>query len=1036
MRSNLVKPDKRKENILPQGAILKNSYVIDSVIGSGTFGITYLGFDKYLGRKVAIKEYYLSVCVTRDIKVSNDIIVIDNEDLFAERKEKFLEEARAISSIKSHENIVSIFDYFEENNTAYMVMDCIEGKTLRDYVKEKEKLTFDETYSIILSLAKSLKNIHSHDFIHRDIKPDNIMITNDGKPVLLDFGSAKDYTEENDGSTKLPYSLNYAAKEQHAVFAPRGPWTDVYGLCAVMFYCLTGKNPTDVDDREYEDNPDRELLNELEQFAADNSVPLHQILVKGMAIEIEERYQNMDELIADLLDCTKKKTVINRVTSSFKKSVASKNKKVQGISKKKGIILCVALMSLIAILTSAVVIMLKNNRHIDIKNLGDGQVVYLTALEDKTEEEIEEAYKIIKNRLDIICKDKKYVMNIKENKAELYIPFEVFGELDPIKVLKYYILRPAKIYFVYDFFHDIELTEEDIESIEYSSDSIMFYLSDNISSEIAKANKEWLELEQRSDGSEIKYTYIEKEEDYDIVPDADNDESKDLYIYFDYDLLVDDTIGYDTLHYLVSSVSEDGKCITVSKDIFNQFNKVCLETDVKASGELIKDIVKYDLLNKHFENTFDFDANMPAAWERKEEITDARIQFGRNQKNPEFFPENEIKAADILYKYDEYAEEKPNESEWMDAREWIVEILDQTGLDYAVGKLSYDDCSIVVRMPMELTGQCYYNLFDQGILYYKLPLAPYRFNDFNRIFSEREQFPSDAIDSDGMEYRDGKVYIKIKNVNELEVEYSKELYEEMLDALAEKDCSNNISLKLNDEGHNYLLGSFDNKNNLIILEKSSLAEDGSIPEIFSIYAKLYNILLNDDYGYLRLFSLKNVYPYNTDIDSLLSNDDFGLRDRRRPEIEAEITEKFANVIGIEPEVRVSDYGHCVIELTQGINDDYATNVYRLLKNTADIFDNNIEYLFDSGGGFLDIVLRDFEGCNKARLGYSIHNGKEDIDIIYWDYLLDDDERIILQEQFLKLKELFENDERFADFTVKIKKYDISGIRKNSVVYKD
>ena len=163
-----------------------------------------------------------------------------------------MKEAKTLAKFNTEDDVVNVIDFFEENGTAYIVMEFVDGETLSDIVAQKGKLTPDETLALLLPVMDSLKKVHAQGLIHRDISPDNIMVTN-GKVKLLDFGAARSMQAESNKSLSVMLKPGYAPEEQYRSKGEQGPWTDVYALCATMYKCVTGTTPDDATQRVYDD---------------------------------------------------------------------------------------------------------------------------------------------------------------------------------------------------------------------------------------------------------------------------------------------------------------------------------------------------------------------------------------------------------------------------------------------------------------------------------------------------------------------------------------------------------------------------------------------------------------------------------------------------------------------------------------------------------------------------------------------------------------------------------------------------------------
>lgn len=274
-------------------------YVIQKVLGQGGFGITYLGIDKLYGNKVAIKEYYPQKIAMRKAQYEDVVTVtsIEEKNNYNKGKKRFLDEAQVMARFNKNEGIVKILDFFEANNTAYIVMEYLEGITLKQYLGKYGVIQFRNLIEMMLPLREALIEIHSQGLIHRDISPDNIMVQHNGKLKLMDFGAARDYTESGNKSLTVILKPGYAPPEQYQTHGVQGPWTDIYALCATIYKCLTGITPPDAIARVMDDK-----FKEPDQLDGKLSPDIKKILWKGMNIFPEERYQDIVEFGEDVYD--------------------------------------------------------------------------------------------------------------------------------------------------------------------------------------------------------------------------------------------------------------------------------------------------------------------------------------------------------------------------------------------------------------------------------------------------------------------------------------------------------------------------------------------------------------------------------------------------------------------------------------------------------------------------------------------------------------------------------------------------------------
>lgn len=285
-------------NQLPVGTVLRNQYQVGRVLGQGGFGITYIGWDTYLDMAVAIKEFYPSAWVNRDVTQSYSVRVNTQDQIthFENSRERFLREAKTLAKLREIPEIVGIQSFFTENNTAYIIMEYVQGIDLRHHVQRSGgKLSPGELFPVLEPVMRALEAVHQEGLVHRDISPDNIMLQPNGKIKLLDFGAARDVGDADadidlSHSTEAILKHGFAPMEQYRSRGNLGPWTDEYGICATIYYCLTGKVPPDAPARAMDDaQPDWDSITGLtrQQRLA---------LEKGMDMRAKDRFGSMEKL--------------------------------------------------------------------------------------------------------------------------------------------------------------------------------------------------------------------------------------------------------------------------------------------------------------------------------------------------------------------------------------------------------------------------------------------------------------------------------------------------------------------------------------------------------------------------------------------------------------------------------------------------------------------------------------------------------------------------------------------------------------------
>ncbi|MFN9115693.1 MAG: serine/threonine protein kinase [Bacteroidota bacterium] len=272
---------------LPSGTLLHNRYRIHSVIGQGGFGITYKATDQTNNQSVCIKELYIAGHCTRGAGHTVQVQGLESE-VFADYIKRFIAEAKSLQAFK-HPGIVHVNDVFEALNTAFYVMDFVDGPTLKQKVSQLGRLKYQEAAEIFSKLMLAVDEVHRHNLLHRDIKPDNIIIDPNGQPILLDFGSARALGDGRTTTQTAILTPGYAPLEQYSERARRGPFTDVYGLGATFYFCLTGKKPLPVTDRQME------TLQAPHQLHADIPESLSSAVMLAMSIKPEDRFQTVAE---------------------------------------------------------------------------------------------------------------------------------------------------------------------------------------------------------------------------------------------------------------------------------------------------------------------------------------------------------------------------------------------------------------------------------------------------------------------------------------------------------------------------------------------------------------------------------------------------------------------------------------------------------------------------------------------------------------------------------------------------------------------
>lgn len=289
-------PPKEAYHIIP-GTVLAGKYIVGRVIGYGGFGVTYIGYDGLLEKKIAIKEYLPSEFATR-MPGQTEVTVYSGErqEQFYSGIDKFVDEAKRLAQFKEVPGVVRIFDSFTENKTAYIIMEYLEGETLKGRLEREGQLSVDDSLAIIMPILTALKEVHKLGIIHRDIAPDNIFLTKNGEVKLLDFGAARYATTTHSKSLSIIIKQGYAPEEQYRSKGDQGPWTDIYACGATLYKMLTGVTPEDSMERAGKDT-----LKPVLHYGVKISKNLNTAIMNAMNIRIEDRTQSAEEFEEELL---------------------------------------------------------------------------------------------------------------------------------------------------------------------------------------------------------------------------------------------------------------------------------------------------------------------------------------------------------------------------------------------------------------------------------------------------------------------------------------------------------------------------------------------------------------------------------------------------------------------------------------------------------------------------------------------------------------------------------------------------------------
>lgn len=282
---------------LPRKTVLHGRYEIRDVIAEGGMGIVYLGYDPVLETKVSIKEYFPRRYAMRiPEEVSLQIYAGSSAEIFRTELDKFIKEARTLARFGALDSIVSVKDFFYENETGYMVMEYVEGETVKQLVEREGRMEPLSVLRLMKPVLDCLSVIHREKLLHRDIAPDNLILREDGRLVLIDFGTARFLSADDEQTMTIYYKSGYSAGEQYAPHTEKGPYTDVYGICTTMYFMLTGVSP--------EESVRRILHDRIVPLSQYRDIDLpdsaKKAIEKGMAVDIQKRYADVEMLCKDL----------------------------------------------------------------------------------------------------------------------------------------------------------------------------------------------------------------------------------------------------------------------------------------------------------------------------------------------------------------------------------------------------------------------------------------------------------------------------------------------------------------------------------------------------------------------------------------------------------------------------------------------------------------------------------------------------------------------------------------------------------------
>lgn len=314
------------KNYLRSFSILNTKYLLGKSLGQGGFGITYLAKNMLNGSRCCIKEYFPSNLIQG--RMPDGTVALTGEENrceFEDGKQRFIEEARTLQELRGNVSVVDIQDFFEENGTAYFVMELIEGCNLRTFKKEhNEEQTFKMALQMLLLIGSALAEVHRFGMIHGDISPENILVTQNGEIKLIDFGAARSFRQGSDSKERKIYlKPNYAPYEQYTQKPCQGPWTDIYALAATFYFIVSG----------------RKMLDALSRAKGASYPPLHElcpavsrqlsdVIDKALAFDYHDRYRRMLDFLDALEQVVRPEDYDIDLGALMPKSKASKQAEI------------------------------------------------------------------------------------------------------------------------------------------------------------------------------------------------------------------------------------------------------------------------------------------------------------------------------------------------------------------------------------------------------------------------------------------------------------------------------------------------------------------------------------------------------------------------------------------------------------------------------------------------------------------------------------------------------------------------------------
>ncbi|MEY8427899.1 serine/threonine-protein kinase [Lachnospiraceae bacterium 46-15] len=548
---------------LEPGTVLDERYTIEKILGEGGFGVTYQAKNQRVGISVAIKEFAVQDQKARD---------------------KIRKEAHILGDLINLENIARVIDYFEENGAAYIVMEYVDGITLKQYVKDNGKMDAEKIFWMMMPLMKTLGAIHKQGVIHRDISSDNIMVMPDGSLKLIDFGAAKANSVLAEVTHSIVLKQGYAPVEQYSRDGKQGPWTDVYGVCATIYECITGKIPTAATQRTLGEA--LEMPSKLE-IAVEGK--LEKVLEQGLSLRPEDRYASMEELRME----------------TEKALITEKKKRMSGWMA----VSCMAA-GVLCLLAAVGLYFYLHPELYRFRGIVTETVLFWPD-DEMTANGYLEARQAIEDKFRILAGEGNYIMQDREDGTiEVTAPLEAYHGKDVWEVCRDYISRPASLtaYGYQDISSDAlcRIAESDILEVHLETGTLQ-----------GMARKK-IGLPTEDDCYYAVLT-LSKEKAKEVHSLA----NEDGWLRMGWNIRVSDLLIYkDWIEFYVKAAADDETFYLVSQD----------------QEEVFQELLIYNLTHPPIEKSLYVRCEIPAEWEEPEKIAGA----GENQRPREEFEKNSI----------------------------------------------------------------------------------------------------------------------------------------------------------------------------------------------------------------------------------------------------------------------------------------------------------------------------------------------------------------------------------------------------------